>query len=49
MTNSNEKVRWGFIGAGYIAKLALYPAILKSEVGEIYAVASKDEIGRAHV
>ena len=42
MTNSNEKVRWGFIGAGYIAKLALYPAILKSEVGEIYAVASKD-------
>ena len=42
MTNSNEKVRWGFIGAGYIANKALYPAIMKSEVGEIYAVASKD-------
>ncbi len=41
-----EKVRWGFIGAGHIARKALYPAILKSEVGEIYAVASKDP-GRA--
>jgi len=37
-----EKVRWGFIGAGYIAKLALYPALLNSNDGEIYAVASKD-------
>ena len=37
-----EKVRWGFIGAGYIAKLALYPALLNSSDGEIYAVGSKD-------
>ena len=37
-----EKVRWGFIGAGYIARIALYPALLNSEVGEIYAVGSKD-------
>ena len=37
-----EKVRWGFIGAGYIAKLALYPALLNSEFGEIFAVGSKD-------
>ena len=39
---SMEKVRWGFIGAGYIAKLALYPALLNSSDGEIYAVASRD-------
>jgi xylose dehydrogenase (NAD/NADP) len=38
-----EKVRWGFIGAGYIARIALYPALLNSEVGEIYAVGSKDQ------
>jgi len=37
-----EKFRWGFIGAGFIAKKALYPAISKSSVGEIYAVASRD-------
>ena len=37
-----EKVRWGFIGAGSIAKLALYPALLNSKEGEIYAVGSKD-------
>ena len=37
-----EKVRWGFIGAGYIARIALYPALLNSKVGEIYAVGSKD-------
>jgi len=36
------KVRWGFIGAGYIAKLALYPALLNSKDGEIYAVGAKD-------
>ncbi len=34
--------KWGFIGAGMIAKKALYPAISKSSVGEIYAVASRD-------
>jgi predicted dehydrogenase len=38
-----EKLRWGFIGAGGIAKRALYPAISKSNVGEIYAVASRDK------
>ena len=38
-----ENVRWGFIGAGGIAKRALYPAISKSNVGEIYAVASRDK------
>ena len=38
-----ERVRWGFIGAGGIAKRALYPAISKSNVGEIYAVASRDK------
>lgn len=37
-----EKVRWGFIGAGQIAKRALYPALLNSSVGEIYAVGSRD-------
>jgi len=38
-----EKVRWGFIGAGHIAKKALYPALLNSHDGEIYAVGSRDE------
>jgi D-xylose 1-dehydrogenase (NADP+, D-xylono-1,5-lactone-forming) len=37
-----NKVRWGFIGAGYIARIALYPALLNSNYGEIYAVGSKD-------
>jgi predicted dehydrogenase len=37
-----EKVRFGFIGAGSIAKTALYPALMNSSVGEIYAVAGKD-------
>lgn len=41
-----EKVRWGFIGAGMVALKALYPALMNSEVGEIYAVASRD-VGRA--
>ena len=38
-----EKVRFGFIGAGSIASKALYPALMNSTVGEIYAVAGKDE------
>lgn len=38
-----EKLRWGFIGAGGIAKRALFPAISKSNIGEIYAVASRDK------
>jgi len=33
-----EKVRFGFIGAGSIAKKALYPALMNSSVGEIYAI-----------
>ena len=41
-----EKVRFGFIGAGSIAKKALYPALMNSQFGEIYAVAGKDA-GRA--
>ena len=36
------KVRWGFIGAGMVATKALYPALMNSEVGEIYAVASRN-------
>ena len=38
-----EKVRFGFIGAGSIAKKALYPALVNSSISEIYAVAGKDE------
>lgn len=38
-----EKFRWGFIGAGEIARRALYPAISKSSVGQIVAVASRDQ------
>ena len=37
-----QKVRFGFIGAGSIAKKALYPALKNSQFGEIYAVAGKD-------
>lgn len=37
-----EKVRFGFIGAGLIAKLALYPAMLNSSCITISAVASRD-------
>ncbi len=37
-----QTFKWGFVGAGMIAKKALYPAISKSSVGEIYAVASRD-------
>jgi D-xylose 1-dehydrogenase (NADP+, D-xylono-1,5-lactone-forming) len=37
-----EKVRFGFIGAGLIAKLALYPAMLDSNCITISAVASRD-------
>jgi xylose dehydrogenase (NAD/NADP) len=42
MEKGLEKVRWGFIGAGQIAKTALYPALLNSKEGEIYAVGAKD-------
>ena len=46
MSEKVPPVRWGFIGAGMIAKKALYPALLRSQWGEIYAVAGKDA-GRA--
>ena len=46
MSRPAKPVQWGFIGAGMIAKKALYPALLHSEWGEIYAVAGKDA-GRA--
>ena len=39
----SDKLRWGFIGAGYIATIALYPALLKSQKGEIYAIGCKDK------
>lgn len=42
MGDQVSPVRWGFIGAGMIAKKALYPALQKSQWGEIYAVAGKD-------
>ena len=37
-----QTFKWGFVGAGMIAKKALYPAVSRSNVGEIYAVASRD-------
>jgi predicted dehydrogenase len=37
-----EKVRFGFIGAGLIARLALHPAMLDSTFVTISAVASRD-------
>ena len=36
-----ERFNWGFVGAGMIAKKALYPAISKSSIAHIYAVASR--------
>ncbi len=35
-------IRWGFLGAGFIAGKALAPAVHASTNGEIYAVASRD-------
>lgn len=35
-------VRWGFIGAGYVASRAMAPAIHVSNGAELYAVASRD-------
>ena len=42
MSEERVPVQWGFIGAGMIAKKALYPALRNSKWGEIYAVAGKD-------
>ena len=39
---NNHKVKFGFIGAGLIARIALYPALKNSQFAEIYAVASTD-------
>jgi len=35
-------VRWGFIGAGFIASTALAPATHRAQGAELYAVASRD-------
>jgi predicted dehydrogenase len=38
------KLRWGFIGAGWIAATALAPAVHKTTNASLYAVASRDPI-----
>lgn len=35
-------VRWGFIGAGYVASRAMAPAVHVADGAELYAVASRD-------
>jgi D-xylose 1-dehydrogenase (NADP+, D-xylono-1,5-lactone-forming) len=35
-------VRWGFIGAGYVASRAMAPAVHVADNAELYAVASRD-------
>lgn len=35
-------VRWGFIGAGYVASRAMAPAVHAADGAELYAVASRD-------
>ena len=36
-------VRWGFIGAGYVASRAMAPAVHSASGAELYAVASRDK------
>ena len=36
------RVRWGFIGAGYVASRAMAPAVHVADGAELYAVASRD-------
>jgi xylose dehydrogenase (NAD/NADP) len=36
-------VRWGFIGAGYVASRAMAPAVHVADNAELYAVASRDQ------
>lgn len=36
-------VRWGFIGAGYVASKAMAPAVHKTPNASLYAVASRDQ------
>ena len=35
-------VRWGFIGAGYVASRAMAPAVHATPQAQLYAVASRD-------
>ena len=37
-----DKIRFGIIGCGYIARKAFIPALKKSKYAEIVAVASRD-------
>ncbi|MDI6694950.1 MAG: Gfo/Idh/MocA family oxidoreductase [Anaerolineales bacterium] len=39
---TNDKIRWGVIGAANIAKVAVIPAIQTSSNGEVVAIASRD-------
>ena len=36
-------VRWGFLGAGYVASRAMAPAVHEAEGATLHAVASRDE------
>jgi predicted dehydrogenase len=39
---TSDSVRWGFIGAGFIASTALAPAVHRAEGAELYAVAARE-------
>ena len=42
-------VRWGFIGAGYVASRAMAPAVHAASGAELYAVASRDVVRSAEL
>lgn len=42
-------VRWGFIGAGYVASRAMAPAVHAARGAELYAVASRDAVRSAEL
>lgn len=42
-------VRWGFIGAGYVASRAMAPAVHAATGAELYAVASRDALRSAEL
>ena len=42
-------VRWGFIGAGYVASRAMAPAVHAATGAELYAVASRDVVRSAEL
>jgi xylose dehydrogenase (NAD/NADP) len=42
-------VRWGFIGAGYVASRAMAPAVHAATGAELYAVASRDAVRSAEL